>query len=357
MRVTPPILMTDAKLTSSTVAEPFLPAAYNAGTAYAFGDIVSVAADFTNYESLAGPNTGHTPNSSPTWWRIVGPTEQVYSGATTYALAETVISTVTHRVYESVQAANTGKPLPVPPETLTAWWLDVGPTNRWAMFDLKSNTQTVCPSPLTVVVTPGARVNTCGRTGIVANSAVISETSASIGGTVYGPATINLNSREVFDWYSYFFEPFSTRPSHVVFDLPPYTDAVLTATLTATSGNVKCGGMTVGTFVDLGKVQWHAKADSLNFSKITRDDWGNATLVPIPGVPKTNQTLELDKARVNKVMETKALLDAAPALWTGLDDSTDDWFEMVQIVGIWKQFSIDMAYPSKALVTLELEQI
>lgn len=357
MRVTPPVLITDAKLTSSGAVEPHAPAAYAGGTTYALGDIALVAADFTIYESLAGTNLGHTPSSSPTWWRILGPTETAYNAGTTYGLGDTASSAATHRCYESLAAGNIGNPLPVSPETTTTKWLDVGPTNKWAMFDLARNTQTVRASPLTVVIAPGERVNTVGLTGILGNSLVISATSVTGGGAVYNSGTIDLNTREVADGYDYSFAPFGTRPSYAVFDIPSYSDIIITVTIAATSGNVKCGAMVVGTYVYLGDVQYHAKNDGLNFSSITRDVWGNATLVPRRTIPKTNQALMLPSNRVTKAMAARVALNAVPCLWTGLDDTTSDWFEMLAIMGIYKQFEIDASLPEVATITLELEEI
>ena len=129
-----------------------------------------MAADFAIYESLAGSNTGNTPASSPLWWRAIGPTETAYNPATTYALGDTVYSAAAHRCYESLAAGNLGNPLPVLPETETTKWIDVGPTNRWAMFDLSRNTQTVAASPLTVVVAP-AEDQHRGLTGLSGNQA------------------------------------------------------------------------------------------------------------------------------------------------------------------------------------------
>ncbi len=363
MRVTPPVLITDAKLTSSSAVEPSAPSAYVAGTTYAFGDVALVAADFTIYESLADANTGNTPKSSPAWWRIIGPTEDAYNAATTYALGATVSSAATHRCYESLVASNVGNPLPVPPETTTTDWLDVGPTNKWAMFDLSRNTQTVFASPLTVVFAPGERVNTVGLTGIVGNSVVISATSVAGGGTVYGPVTIDLNTRQVADGYAYAFEPFSTMSSVVVFDVPPFSDIIITVEISATSGNVKCGSMVVGTFIDLGTTQSRATNDGVNFSTVTRDAWGNATLVPRRTVPKVNALTILESARVSKALDARVALNTVPALWTGSDDDTSDWYEMVQILGIYNQFLIDALIPGDAQVsgsaqiTLEIQEI
>lgn len=357
MRVTPPILITPAKLTSSSASEPHAPSAYNAGTTYALGAIVSVAADFQIYESLAASNTGNTPLSSPLWWRILGPTETAYDVAHTYALGDTC--SANHRCYESQAAGNTGNPVPVLPETTTTKWLDVGPTNKWAAFDLSRNTQTVWSSPLTMVVAPGQRINTVGLTGMVANTAVISATSVLGGGTVYGPTTFDLNSRVVLDGYDYCFEPFSTNPSQVVFDMPPYSDIIITITLSSTSGNVKCGSVVLGTYIYIGNAIGKGSNQGQNYSTVTRDLYANATLVPRRTVPKLSVITLIDSYRIGKVLAARDALNAKPALWTGLDDSTSDFFEMTTILGVYQTLDPETieGVDTKAQITVVVEEI
>lgn len=363
MRVTPPVEITTARLISSSATDIHNPPAYVAGTTYAYGEIVSVATDYKIYESLSAGNIGHTPSENPSWWKILGPTETAYDPAKIdYALGETC--SFNHRCYESLVLQTAANPLPVFPEKQTAFWYDVGPTNKWAMFDLSSNTQTVVPSTMTFVIAPGERVNTVGLSGMKGNTLQVSATSVTGGGAVYPNANsasstgiFDLNTRIVRDGYDYAFEPFSTTESNVIFDIPPFSDIIITVTITATSGNVKLGSCVTGTYIYLGKVQYHAKADSLNFSTVTRDLYGGATLVPRAAFPKTTQTLHLPSNRVNKAMAAKTILDAKPALWTGLDDSTSDWFEMLQILGIWKEFAFNGINPTTVEITLNLEEI
>ncbi len=361
MRVTPSVLTTATVFTTGA-AEPHDPAAYAGGTTYGFGAIVKVVTDFKIYESLQGGNVGHTPSTSPLWWRILGTTETAYNAATTYGLGDTCSGN--HRCYESLAAANVGNPLPVPPETETTKWIDVGPTNKYAMFDLAANTQTVLASPLTVVITPGQRINTVGLAGLAANQVQISATSVLVGGAVYPNAfsasstgIFDLTTRIVNDGYDYAFEPFSTMPSMVVFDLPPYSDIIVTLVISATSGNVKCGSCVMGTYIYLGDSQYGASNDGMNFSSVTRDLYGNATLVPRRTLPKTDQKLSVDAARVNKVKAARVLLNAKPALWTGLDDSTNSYFDMLTILGIYNKFTISAVHNGVAEVTLGLEEI
>jgi hypothetical protein len=282
--------------------------------------------------------------------------EVVYSTLTTYNTGDQVISTSTHKIYESLQDSNLNKPLPVAPEITTDWWIEVGPTNKYACMDLTRNTQTVGGTSLTMVITPGARINSIALMGLEAEHATILMESG--GNTVY-EAEYDLRLRRVVNAAGYFFKPFIYQASVVEFDLPPYYNSTITLTFTRNTGEVLVGGIVVGTYVYLGRTQPKAVNDALNFSVVDRDAYGTlAALTPRRSVPKTQQVLEADKSIVVDLLAARTALNAVPAVWSGLDDSSSDgYFEAVLILGIYKQFSINLAYPGYAEVTLELEEI
>ena len=353
MRVIPPLTITDARMTSSTVPET-APAAYAAGTTYALNDTAytgTVGGVLTVWKSLQAGNVGHTPSSSPTWWVEIGKVYAEYAAGVTYALKDTIQVAATHKVYESLVAGNLGNAV-----TDATKWLDSGSTNRWKMFDLLRNSQTTVPGTITVVLTPGARINSLALMGLTANSVTITVTSAFGGGQVYSK-TEDLNTRIVLDAYDYFFAPFSTQVGVVVFDIPPYSDAIITVTITATSGSVACGGCVVGTFVYLGDVQYPPEADTLNFSTVARDSFGNSQLTPRRNVPKTTQTVWADKSRVNRLRAVRDALNAVPAVWAGIHDDTDGYFEALFILGYYRKFSINLTHATVAIVSLELEEV
>ena len=352
MNVIPPLTINSSRLTSSTVPET-PPAAYAGGTTYALDATASVAGAaglITVYKSLAGSNTGHAPASSPTWWAAIGDTYQLYAGGTTYALGDVVLDATNHAVYESLAAGNLGNAL-----TDVTKWLSLGASNRYAMFDLVRDSATSVPSPLTVVLTPGERINSLALMALVATSVTI--TGVSGASTVYSH-TADLNTREVLDWYDYYFAPFSNQPSLVLFDLPPYSDLVLTITLTNTGGNVQCGACVVGTYQYIGSVQYEAESDVLNFSSVTRDFAGNtAVMVQRRSVPRTVQNIMVDKARVNLVRALRTSLAGVPAVYAGVLNDSDGYFEALLIVGFYKRFTINLKHPTHAVVGLELEEI
>lgn len=282
--------------------------------------------------------------------------EATYSAGATYALGATVISTTTHRVYESLQASNTGNALPVPPETQTDWWIETGVTNRWAALDSARNTQSVGASPMVVVIAPGARINSVAVMGMEADTLRIEMINDSV--VVYDKS-FDLKLRRVRDGYEYCFKPFGLQPSVLQFDLPPFFAAQVRVTLTRATGSVKLGSVVVGNYIYLGAMQQGAENDALNFSTIDRDLYGTAALVPRRTLPVTTQTCIIEKQHVTDLLDARVRLNAVPAVWSGLDDlGSNDWFEAFLILGIYKRFSINSQHSeSHALVTLNLEEI
>lgn len=355
MNVIPPLDITDAMLTSSTLVE-VAPSAYNAGTTYAIGNTVSVAGSAglrAVYESLQNGNTGNTPASSPLWWEYIGDVYQAYSGGATYALGDLVQDNTNHLIYESLVGSNLGNAL-----TDTTKWLEIGPTNKWAMFDTLRNTPASSPVPITVVITPGERIDSVGIVGLIANELEITLTSTLGGGAVF-TETIDLNTRDVGNWYQYFFEPFSAQPSVVRFNIPPYTDGVLTITATASSGNVEIGAVVIGMQEYIGAIQYDAESDVLNYSSVTRDfAGGTSSMVQRRNVPRTLQQVFIDKSRVNRIRAFRDAYGGTPVLWSGLDDmDTDGYFEALLILGFYKRFTINVRHPETAVLSLELEEV
>lgn len=356
MRVIVPVEFTSANLISSTVPEPDTGSswsAYSAATTYREGERATQSGQ--TYQSMRSLNLNNPLPASAAlnteWWTVV--TEVAYNPASAYTTGTRVVNTSTHRVYEALQpvASSTLSPLPVYPAEETDFWLDVGVSNRWACLDLSRSTQTVVSGPLTLVLSPQVRVNSLALMGADCDTATVTtSTGYTLTRTMLGkPAT---------DYYQYFFDPFAYERSLVVFDLPPDSGMTITITLTKTSGAVRLGGAVVGNFAYLGATQYNAVSDTLNFSSVDRDIYGNAKLVRRRSVPKTTQKLRLDKPLVNGVRAARVALNAVPAVWCGLDDKDDDgYYESLLIVGIYKAFTIDLASYEQAEVSLELEEI
>ncbi|WP_119157965.1 phage head spike fiber domain-containing protein, partial [Caldimonas tepidiphila] len=103
------------------------------------GAAVTRAADILSGSGLVYSSVPE--NDHPAW-----------SAATNYAVGVKVIRLTTHRVYECAIAGTNS----TPPEDAPSRWIDLGPTNRWAMLDKEVGTVTTTGGvPLNIVMLPG----------------------------------------------------------------------------------------------------------------------------------------------------------------------------------------------------------
>lgn len=265
-----PITVTAAMLTSSTVPEA-TPAAYNAGTTYADGNIVytgTVGGVLTVWESLQNSNTGNTPSSSPLWWVNIGSVYAEYNAGTTYALGDIIQVAATHKVYESLAAGNIGNAV-----TDTTKWLYSGATNRWKCFDVAVNSQTSAPNSITIVLTPGELINSVALLNIDGASLTVSQSISGYSNTQ------SLQSHEVLNWYDWYYEDIVRTGDVVLDDIPPHASGVLTITITATGGTASVGCVIIGKARTIGTTLWEATGGVISYSTTTTDVFGNVTIV------------------------------------------------------------------------------
>lgn len=302
MRVIPPILINDSKLASSSVPED----------------------DYAE-------------------WAV----------GTTYGLGARVILTSTHKIYESVSASNTGNNPAAEATDPPTYWLEIGFTNRWRMFDTLRNTRTVATDELVVEILPGERIDSVALVGLEGQTALIQVYD---GTNLVYEQELFLKTRVTSTWYEYFFEKFDTLGAVSVFDVPPFTNARVKVTISG-YGEVSCGALVVGKSSYIGQTEIQAVSDALNFSVVERNEFGDSFLQQRRSIPKTNQTVLAEKRDVDKLLALRTQLNAQPAVWSGLDDATDGYFNALLILGYYRQFLISLEYPNHALVQLELEEI
>jgi hypothetical protein len=301
-KVIKPIVITDAMLTSSTVAE----------------------------------------NDYPAW-----------ASGTTFATGGKCISTVTHRIYESLKDANVGKdPTDIANRTGDSpWWLDIGPTNKLAMFDNVVGTVTTGTSPVTVVLRPGS-VSGLAMLELSGRQAQVTMKDAP-GGTVVYDRTVDLDGtiiESVFDW---FFAEFEQHADFVLTDLPAqFSNCELAVSVSATTGSAGVGVLKVGTVVELGRTLAGAKAGIMDFSGKERDTFGNTLIVERAYSKEASFDIVTDSTRFNKIFRTLASIRATPAVYIGTESAG---YEPLIVYGFFKDFSITVEYFSHHLCSLEIE--
>lgn len=272
-----------------------------------------------------------------------------WSSGTTYAIGDRCIRTSTHRIYESLVAGNLNNT----PETNTSGaspkWLDIGPTNRWAMFDEKVGTQTTATTTFTVVIAPG-RVNGLALMQIEAGTVDIEMTD---GGSPVYTATASLNGgTDVLDWFGYFFDPIVRKTDIVFTDLPLYESGEITITLSDSTGTtVKCGVCAVGMIANLGNTRPSPKIGITDYSRKDVDEFGHTGVLERSYSKRSTVALWLDSLLVDSVARILADVRATPVVWIG----ADNLYTSLLIYGFYRDFEVDIATRDISFCSLQIE--
>jgi hypothetical protein len=294
MKVIEPITVTDANLTSSTIAEDDYP---------------------------------------------------VWDGVTTYAIGDRRI--YGHVIYEAL-TSNTNKQ----PDQNPLDWLNVGATNRWRMFDAKVGTQSTATTSMTVVITPGS-ANAVALVNVDAAYADIVMTDP-LAGVVYS-RTIRLSSTIISsDWYAYFTDPITARTVFTVTNLPIYPNASISITVRKEIGEtVSLGSLVVGMVRQWGirpSILTGATTGIQDYSRKERDQFGNFLIVERAFAKRARWGIILTHREIDSFQARMAAIRAKPAVFIGSDrlDST-------VIYGFYRDFSVVISSSRHAECSIELE--
>jgi len=301
MHIITPIVITDAMLDSSTIAEP---------------------------------DTGET-----SW----------VSGGT-YALLDQRIRTTTHRIYECIQA-HTGRT--ALPENDPLYWEDAGPTNKWAAFDTYVNTASTSVTSVTYVLSPGF-FDSIAFFGLVGSSMQVTVKDAPGGATVF-TQTYSLYEQAV-GLYEYLFRPSKQRDKLVITDIPLRPTAELTVVISnAVSSPVACGMMSIGykssLAIEFGGTQYGSSAEPVTYSRITTDEFGTTRI--IRGHKATGMRAEVVVAlsEVNNALKIVQDVLDIPVTWVATNDSQ---YSGLQVFGLGSA-SVSYEGPSHCKISINVK--
>jgi hypothetical protein len=217
--------------------------------------------------TVAEPNTGET----------------AWSGSSVaYVVGDVRIRATTHRKYRCA-AAHTSAASPTPENDSTRW-VDIGPTDRWAPFDIYTSTTVQGTTSITYVLQPGY-FNSLALYGLTGTQYSVTVKDAPGGATIYTAA--GYLAEDPLGWYEYLFSAPRTINKLILRNIPIRPTAELTLTITAGSGQpVGIGMLVVGDYTPLvgDGAQWGgtlagAQAEPVTYSYIKTNDDGTTTIV------------------------------------------------------------------------------
>jgi hypothetical protein len=268
-----------------------------------------------------------------------------WAAGTAYAVGARVILSATHRRYEAL-VASTG----VNPASDPTKWLDIGPTNRWAMFDDRVGTATMRAGSLQVVLAPGA---TDGVALIDTNAESATVTLTVSGSQLYTRThSFNVGGTAIDNWFSWFFEPVGRKSSLLFLDVPVYEAGIITVTMTRDNPAdlVSCGALLFGRQFTIGETEHGADIGIIDYSRKETDQFGVTSVVERAFAKRMTARVVMPTSAIDDVARNLAALRASPVLWLGSES-----FESLTVYGFYKEFSIDLAYPTISYCSLTIE--
>jgi len=234
-----------------------------------------------------------------------------WSGSTTYPLGARVIRAASHRVYESAIAGNVSDD----PIAASGKWIDIGPTNRWAMFDQALGSLTSAANAITLTLTAPA----------IQAVALLDVTAA----------TVRLQAT------GYDRTVAASAGATTFLDLPAGTTRV---TVTIAGGSVSVGTLLVGKLVGLGVTEGSPTSGIADYSRKDVDDFGAVTIVERAWSKRMAAKSLITTASIDVVANRIAAVRAVPSLWIGLDG-----LDSLTVYGFFKEFSIEVGETTSKL--------
>jgi hypothetical protein len=273
-----------------------------------------------------------------------------WASGTTYNLGDRVIVVSVHKVYESAINSNVGNN---PTTDDGTKWIEVGATNRWKAFDQRISDPVVNSGTIEyTITTSGNIINSIAFFGLEADTVQITLTPD--GGSVVYDETFNLlDTTNIIDWYTYFFEPATNKDDQLlVVNLPAYSSADITITITENGGgNAQVGQIVMGNLITLGKTGYGTSIGIEDYSRKERDAFGNPVIIERAFAQKADYEIEMPLQDARRVQKFLATYRATPVVWIGNQDPS---FGLI-VYGFYSQFSINLATPALSYTTLEVE--
>lgn len=267
-----------------------------------------------------------------------------WAAGTTYASGARVIVGADHKVYESLQASNIGKV----PATELLWWVEVGPTNRWKLFDLSNSTTTASATDAYYELTPGIVCNSVCLLNIDGVTSVRIRVTDPVFGVVYDKTTAIEFIPSESGWYAWFFGSRRKKRDLLALDLPSYPNAVIRVDLT---GAPVVGVLTIGKVNRIGMgVRQGVRVGIQDYSRKERNQWGDTVLVQRAYAKRASLSVMLENSELDDVHAMLADMRATPCVWVGHEP-----YVSTMVFGFYKEFDINIAYANYSECTLDIE--
>jgi len=280
---------------------------------------VAVTAAILTSSTLAEPSLSAT---EPSIWAI----------NQAYAKDAYCIMTTTHKIYQCLVAVaiNTN----FPPNTSPTYWQEIVSTNAWRMFDAYGSSKSIAGSAqpsITITLTPGVIINAVAFIGLQYTDTVAISTNAGYSASI--PAT--------------------GKTDLVVTDLVAAATAVITITITGTTGKVGVGKVEIGNSFELGDINFGSSVGIIDYSTKVTNPWGDTTITKRNYTKRLTAKLTISNPNLDAVESKLAAYRSTAVVWIG----NENLYTALIVYGYYRDFDINIAYPTQSDCSLTIEGV
>lgn len=266
-----------------------------------------------------------------------------WNAATAYTAGQRVIRTSTHSIYERLISGTTA----TAPEGDSVNWVRVGPTNRWAPFDLATGSAATAAGSISYTLTPGTVIDAVGLLDVAGDTVTVVMTSG--GSTVYSATASLVTGTNVGSWDQWLFGQWLGRTTVVFDNLPPYPAATVTVTVSSGS-TASLGTCILGVAVDVGETKLGASIGIIDYSQKSTDAYGVTSITQRSYARRLSVPVEVQNYALADVAALLASVRAKPVLWIG-----DEALDATIVFGIPRDWNIELTYRTVSHCTLNID--
>lgn len=241
-----------------------------------------------------------------------------WDSGTAYALGDRVISTVSHRIYESMQAGNLNND---PVSDDGSWWLDLRATNRWSAFDNRRSNTASRADEITFSIVPTQDCDAISLFGLTAGTVRIEVFDGA--SSIYDETFVMSDTGHVASIYTYLFGGIVYSTQKVLNGFPGYIGHTIDITISAPGATAKVGHIVLGRNHLIGGVMDGAEISHVSHSRKDFDQFGDEILVKRGSTRKLTVPLRVPTLQAPRVMAIVAEVDGLVTAFYGtLDENS-----------------------------------
>lgn len=239
--------------------------------------------------------------------------------------------------------------------TKTNKWVQINPTNYFAMLDGKTKTQTARQDNITFSLSSEGYDSFC-LLNLDATSVSVELIENGTSEVLYSKSFDLQDESVVIDAYTYDFAPFEFTPSVYIDDLPIYMDATLNVVINNAGSLAKCGRLLFGRSFYVGDTNFDGNLDLEFYQYDETDIFGNRTLVYYDSADVENYSVSIPTNKIPMVRRVSKKLAGKPVLFIA-DESPETLLENLLNFGFLEKFSVVISESDYSIVSISYKSI